>query len=246
MSTQPSPSASTNRLADASDRLAPQGEPLGPAVAEPAVTAPAVAGPVQSSGELPPVEEAPAVAVATPPPPAASQPAFAEAEGARPSFALTESAPQTCSANRERRNRSRRGFCRFHSRIGTGSLGKGPREHRARLISPRSSLLAKCPRPPEPAPPAHPSRHWVQVATGQDTSAFRFDWRRIVRNAGGLLDDAEAFTASWGQTNRLLTGPFDSATRSAGDGERTGRQRASTVSGLPARKARKYRNLTKR
>lgn len=68
------------------------------------------------------------------------------------------------------------------------------------------------PEPTPPPPPAHPARHWVQVATGQDTSALRFDWRRIVRNAGGLLDDAEAFTASWGQTNRLLTGPFASAT----------------------------------
>lgn len=67
------------------------------------------------------------------------------------------------------------------------------------------------PEPEAPPPQAHPARHWVQVATGQDTSAFRFDWRRIVRNSGGLLDDAEAFTAPWGQTNRLLTGPFSSA-----------------------------------
>ncbi|MEN7536553.1 tetratricopeptide repeat protein [Aurantiacibacter flavus] len=65
--------------------------------------------------------------------------------------------------------------------------------------------------PPPPPPPAHPSRQWVQVATGQDTGAFRYDWRRIKRSAGGLLDDAEAFTTAWGETNRLLTGPFDSA-----------------------------------
>ncbi|WAT19038.1 tetratricopeptide repeat protein [Aurantiacibacter sp. MUD11] len=67
------------------------------------------------------------------------------------------------------------------------------------------------PAPAEPPPPAHPARHWVQVATGQDTSAFRFDWRRIVRNADGLLDGAEPFVARWGQTNRLLTGPYASA-----------------------------------
>lgn len=66
------------------------------------------------------------------------------------------------------------------------------------------------PEPAPPPPPVHPSRHWVQVATGQDTDAFRFDWRRIVRNADGLLDDAEAFSAPWNQTNRLFTGPFDS------------------------------------
>ena len=66
------------------------------------------------------------------------------------------------------------------------------------------------PEPAAPPPPAHPSRHWVQVATGQDTAAFRFDWRRIARGANGLLDDRKPFTASWGQTNRLVTGPFDS------------------------------------
>lgn len=65
--------------------------------------------------------------------------------------------------------------------------------------------------PPPPPPPAHPSRQWVQVATGQDTSAFRFDWRRIRREADGLLDDVEVFVAPWGQTNRLLAGPFGSA-----------------------------------
>lgn len=64
--------------------------------------------------------------------------------------------------------------------------------------------------PPPPPPPAHPSRIWVQVATGQDTAAFRFDWRRMVRSADGALEGRRAYTARWGQTNRLLTGPFDS------------------------------------
>lgn len=65
--------------------------------------------------------------------------------------------------------------------------------------------------PPPPPPPAHPSRHWVQVATGGDVAAFRFDWRRLRREADGLLDSREAFHARWGQTNRLLTGPFPTA-----------------------------------
>ena len=62
-----------------------------------------------------------------------------------------------------------------------------------------------------PPPPPIPSRQWVQVATGQDTAAFRFDWRRIKREAGGLLDTREAFQARWGESNRLLTGPFPNA-----------------------------------
>ena len=61
-----------------------------------------------------------------------------------------------------------------------------------------------------PAAPANPARQWVQVATGQDTKAFRFDWRRIAGKSGGLLTGRDAYYAAWGQTNRLLTGPFDS------------------------------------
>lgn len=66
----------------------------------------------------------------------------------------------------------------------------------------------------EPAPPpkpVHPSRHWVQVATGRDIDAFEFDWRRIKREAGGLLDRPAPHVAKWGQTNRLVAGPFSSA-----------------------------------
>ena len=61
----------------------------------------------------------------------------------------------------------------------------------------------------EPEPPRHPSRHWVQMATGRDIGALRFDWRRMMRRAPELLDGREAYTTPWGQANRLLTGPFD-------------------------------------
>jgi tetratricopeptide (TPR) repeat protein len=68
--------------------------------------------------------------------------------------------------------------------------------------------------PPAAAPPPRPvipSRHWVQVATGRDTGALAFDWRRIKRAAGGLLDRPAPHVAKWGQTNRLVAGPFASA-----------------------------------
>ncbi|WP_305098230.1 SPOR domain-containing protein [Croceibacterium aestuarii] len=68
----------------------------------------------------------------------------------------------------------------------------------------------KPPPPPAPKPPANPKRYWVQVATGRDIGALGFDWRRIQRKAGPLLKSNDAFTASWGQTNRLVTGPYDS------------------------------------
>ena len=66
------------------------------------------------------------------------------------------------------------------------------------------------PRPAAPPPPV-PSRQWVQVATGRDVAALEFDWRRIRRNAGGLLDKYKPHVARWGQTNRLVAGPFASA-----------------------------------
>jgi Flp pilus assembly protein TadD len=67
------------------------------------------------------------------------------------------------------------------------------------------------PKAEEPKPPAHPMRYWVQVATGRDVAALAFDWRRIKRSAGDLLADRDAFTAEWGQTRRLVTGPYANA-----------------------------------
>ncbi|MXO58020.1 tetratricopeptide repeat protein [Altererythrobacter salegens] len=63
--------------------------------------------------------------------------------------------------------------------------------------------------PPAPKPPANPKRYWVQVATGRDTGALGFDWRRIQGKGGALLKSNSAYTAKWGQTNRLVTGPYD-------------------------------------
>jgi len=56
--------------------------------------------------------------------------------------------------------------------------------------------------------PANPQRFWAQVATGRDTKALAFDWRRLQREGGTLLSKRAAYTARWGQTRRLLTGPF--------------------------------------
>lgn len=63
----------------------------------------------------------------------------------------------------------------------------------------------------ERATPAHPARQWVQVATGRDRSALRFDWRRISRGAPDLLGDFSPHVVAWGQSNRLLAGPVKDA-----------------------------------
>lgn len=66
------------------------------------------------------------------------------------------------------------------------------------------------PPPAPPPPPPHPSRIWVQVATGRNVTALGTDWRRLRREAGGLLDRQNPHIAAWGQTNRLVVGPLNS------------------------------------
>ncbi len=64
--------------------------------------------------------------------------------------------------------------------------------------------------PARPALPSHPSRIWVQLATGRDKAALGFDWRRMARQGEAALKGKRSFVSVWGQTNRLLTGPFES------------------------------------
>ncbi|WP_123640017.1 tetratricopeptide repeat protein [Tsuneonella flava] len=64
--------------------------------------------------------------------------------------------------------------------------------------------------PPPPPPPPEPSRIWVQVATGKDLKALAFDWRRFGKKAPKVLAKRDAFTVEWGQSRRLVTGPFSS------------------------------------
>ncbi|TMM48812.1 tetratricopeptide repeat protein [Qipengyuania marisflavi] len=81
------------------------------------------------------------------------------------------------------------------------------------IAIPREVEEAKPPPPPPPPPKAqHPSRHWVQVATGKDRAALKYDWRRIARRAAGRLDKNGPFVTPWGVSSRLLAGPFPTAT----------------------------------
>lgn len=63
--------------------------------------------------------------------------------------------------------------------------------------------------PAEPEPPAHPKRFWVQVATGRNVDAFKYDWRRISDKAPEILGDFEPMTTPWVEANRLLAGPYE-------------------------------------
>lgn len=76
---------------------------------------------------------------------------------------------------------------------------------------PRERAEPPAPKPEaKPKPPANPSRHYVQIATGRDRDALKFDWRRIARKADSLLDGKGPFVTKWVEANRLLAGPYPS------------------------------------
>jgi hypothetical protein len=66
-------------------------------------------------------------------------------------------------------------------------------------------------RPRRPAPPAHPSRHWVQVAGGANRATLPREFARLRTLAPRLLGGRTAYTTPLRATNRLLVGPFASA-----------------------------------
>lgn len=100
----------------------------------------------------------------------------------------------------------------------SGALGPAAGAVDITAIKPRIELPpppppSKAPPPPPPPPPKpkEPSRVWVQVATGRDVKALGFDWRKFAKQEPALLGKRSPYTAQWGQTRRLVTGPLDSA-----------------------------------
>jgi len=55
---------------------------------------------------------------------------------------------------------------------------------------------------------ANPSRIWVQIAAGKNVDALAFDMRRFRRTYADAIGDETGWYADWGQTHRLLVGPF--------------------------------------
>ncbi|WP_158611065.1 tetratricopeptide repeat protein [Aurantiacibacter spongiae] len=173
----------------------------------PALSASDPATAVDSSGELPAIDPSAASREATVVASLADEPATRnERRDARPSFSISERGED--SAEEAERVDLASAFADFDLAASPASSSARAGAVDITAIQPRREAP---PSAAAPAPPVSPARHWVQVATGQDVDAFRFDWRRIVRASDGLLDNYDAFTAPWGQTNRLLTGPFASA-----------------------------------
>ncbi len=61
----------------------------------------------------------------------------------------------------------------------------------------------------KPKPPEHPKRYWVQIATGSDLKALKYDYRRMSKKNADLFSSTNAWTSPWGKTKRLVVGPFD-------------------------------------
>lgn len=55
---------------------------------------------------------------------------------------------------------------------------------------------------------ANPARSWVQIATGANLKALAFDYNRFAKRNAVLFKGKSGATAEWGQTRRLLVGPF--------------------------------------
>lgn len=188
--TTPSPTSGT---AGASAELAAISQPVVQPVPEPS---PAET-PAQGGAELPPATAASATGSAQPTriamsEPAAATPAPAAQPTPEPEIAIVETSVADAFA----------GFTLAPSNPGTRSANAVD----ITTIQPRREVAEK---PPEkPAPPAHPKRFWVQVATGKNLEAFRWDWRRISRKAPEVLGDFEPMTTPWVEANRLLAGPF--------------------------------------
>ena len=65
---------------------------------------------------------------------------------------------------------------------------------------------------PDPKPAAkHPKRHWVQIASGGDVAALRFDYRNAARKNPDLFKGLSGWSAPYGKTRRMVVGPFASA-----------------------------------
>lgn len=83
------------------------------------------------------------------------------------------------------------------------SIAPAPGAVDIRRVAPPRPAVAK------PVVPTHPSRIWVQVATGRNKQALGFDWRKMAKDAAAVFRARKPFVTAWGQTNRLLTGPFE-------------------------------------
>ncbi len=92
---------------------------------------------------------------------------------------------------------------------------------------------------------SQPARQWVQIATGADANALRFDYRRLAQRNAEIFRGQSGATAVWNRSRRLVVGPFPSAAAArawlaryraaGGDGFVWASEAGEDVTPLPAR-----------
>jgi Flp pilus assembly protein TadD len=169
------------------------------AAAEPPASKPAT--PIPSGYSLAPSVPPPPAAPASPPPAPPVSPPPAPIVRAAPAAPIQTPLPRAATPPPRSLSDA---FAEFQRPSTDATPAAGAVD--VRRIKP----AAKPAESPKPPPPSHPSRIWVQIATGRDKAALGFDWRRMTHEAAELFRGKEPFVTAWGQTNRLLTGPFQS------------------------------------
>ncbi len=184
--------------------LPPPTPPAKPVPARVAVASPSPPMPATVQGETAPVvlPSRPAISSPVQPPP----PAVAQAPAAPPPPQQQRIVPPQPS-----RRSVADAFGDLSLPTGTSDPAAGAVDiRRIRPARIENGAPGAKPASARPAQPVHPSRIWVQVATGRDRSALGFDWRRMARGNDALFRGKKPYLSAWGQSTRLLTGPFES------------------------------------
>jgi Flp pilus assembly protein TadD len=159
--------------------------------------------PQAASSQAP--ESKPVLVASLDPPPSSAPPAPPVDEAPRPSISIAAPATQQPSLAEAFADFSRPPPQSTVTPVEAVDLTKiKPAREAARAEPKPEPAKAKA----KPKPPANPARFWAQVATGRDVKALAFDWRRLQKQGGALLAKHDAYTAKWGATRRLLTGPY--------------------------------------
>ena len=210
-------------------RPAPVPEPVRIAIAPPplVVPTPAPASPAPSNFDLAvlaqksaatplPAVAAPAPAP-TPPPAPAARPRLADAfSDFQPPEDERQSAVAAVDIGKIIPAKPRGADAKVDGRGPLPGAPSGTRRS-ATVETPASAKAAKAVgnEKAKPSAPSHPSRIWIQLAAGRDKAALGFDWRKQTRAAADLFKARKGWTTPWGQTNRLLVGPFESQAAAA-------------------------------
>ncbi len=78
----------------------------------------------------------------------------------------------------------------------------------AKKPAPQAALKEE-PKKAEPKQEGHPKRYWVQVATGSNLTALKYDFRQMKKKNTELFKNMDGWTSPWGNTRRMVVGPFD-------------------------------------